>query len=169
MKGLQNRVWSGRLSPHSNHCAAAATMHRLPQLVERPAFGRNRCCGSSFIEHDGPADPKMSAGSAVLVENGPRVSASMAKEREPRFCLGVLCCCCCQEGLCTSARRASSSRQEGLFVTRAEAAQKALLAVYARWRCRQPSFLYFPCIQEKPAATEKKTTNTDPPSTTVTF
>ena len=83
-----------RLAPHCTD---------LPQLVERPALGRNRCCGSSFIEHDGPADPKMSAGSAVLVENGPRVSASMAKEREPRFCLGVLCCCCCQEGLCTGA------------------------------------------------------------------
>ena len=62
-----------RLAPHCTD---------LPQLVERPALGRNRCCGSSFIEHDGPADPKMSAGAAVVVEDGPRVSGSRTQ------CLG---------------------------------------------------------------------------------
>ena len=50
----------------------------LPQLVERPAFGGNRCNSGTSLEHDSPADPKMGAVAAVLVENGPRSSASMA-------------------------------------------------------------------------------------------
>ena len=41
-----------------------------PQLVELLTFGQNRGNRDSSLEHDGPADPKMGAGAAVLVENG---------------------------------------------------------------------------------------------------
>ena len=33
-----------------------------------------RCSGGSSLEHDSPADPKMGAVAAVLVENGPRTT-----------------------------------------------------------------------------------------------
>ena len=42
----------------------------MPQLVELLTFGQNRGNRDSSLEHDGPADPKMGAGAAVLVENG---------------------------------------------------------------------------------------------------
>ena len=53
-------------------CGLAPQCAGLPQLVERLAFGRNRGNRDSSLEHDGPADPKMGAGAAVLVENGPK-------------------------------------------------------------------------------------------------
>ena len=49
---------------------------QVPDLVEISAFVRPDCNGSSFIEHDSPAEPKMVAGAVELVENGPRVSVA---------------------------------------------------------------------------------------------
>ena len=43
----------------------------LPQLVERPAFVGFHCTGGSSVEQDSPAEPKMVARAALLVENGP--------------------------------------------------------------------------------------------------
>ena len=68
----------GAKAPTPNIARLAPQCAGLPQLVERPAFGGNRCNSDSSLEHDSPADPKMGALAAVLVENGPRSSASMA-------------------------------------------------------------------------------------------
>ena len=42
---------------------------QLPQLIERSAFVRSRRNGSSTVDQDGHAEPKISAGAAELVEN----------------------------------------------------------------------------------------------------
>ena len=47
---------------------------QLPELVVRPALVRSRCNGSSSLEHDSPAEPRMVAGAAELVENGRRAT-----------------------------------------------------------------------------------------------
>ena len=50
---------------------------QLQQLIERSAFVRSRRNGSSTVDQDGHAEPKISAGAAELVENWPRPSASI--------------------------------------------------------------------------------------------
>ena len=64
----------GAKAPTPNIARLAPQCAGLPELVERPAFGRNRCNSGSSLEHDSPADPKMGAVAAVLVENGPRTT-----------------------------------------------------------------------------------------------
>ena len=51
---------------------------RATKRIHKLEHGGNRCNSDSSLEHDSPADPKMGALAAVLVENGPRSSASMA-------------------------------------------------------------------------------------------
>ena len=70
MKGLQIRVWSWSWSSKSKSCAAVAVCAQLPQMIERSAFVRSRRYSSSSLEHDSPADSKIVAGAAVVVENG---------------------------------------------------------------------------------------------------
>ena len=79
MKGLQIRVWSWSWSSKSKSCAAVAVCAQLPQMIERSAFGRSRRYSSSSLEHDSPADSKIVAGAAILVENGPRATGSIAR------------------------------------------------------------------------------------------
>ena len=79
MKGLQIRVWSWSWSSNSKYCAAVAVCAQLPQLIERSAFVRSRLYSSSSLEHDSPADSKIVAGAAILVENGPRATGSIAR------------------------------------------------------------------------------------------
>ena len=43
---------------------------QLLQLIQGSAFVRSRCSRSSYIEHNGPAEPRIVAGAAELVENG---------------------------------------------------------------------------------------------------
>ena len=81
IKGLQIKVWSGSTSSDSNHCAADAACVQLLQLIEGSAFVRSRCSSSSYIEHDGPAEPRIVAGAAELVENGPCATGSIALVR----------------------------------------------------------------------------------------
>ncbi len=50
---------------------------QLAQLIERSAFVRSRRIGSSTVDQDSHAEPKISAGAAELVENWPRPSASI--------------------------------------------------------------------------------------------
>ena len=50
---------------------------QLQQLIERSAFVRSRRNGSSTVDQDSHAEPKISAGAAELVENWPRPSASI--------------------------------------------------------------------------------------------
>ena len=79
MKGLQIRVWSWSWSSNSKYCAAVAVCVQLPQLIEISAFVRSRRYSSSSLEHDSPADSKIVAGAAILVENGPRATGSIAR------------------------------------------------------------------------------------------
>ena len=79
MKGLQIRVWSWSWSSNSKSCAAVAVCAQLPQMIERSAFVRSRRYSSSSLEHDSPADSKIVAGAAILVENGPRATGSIAR------------------------------------------------------------------------------------------
>ena len=55
----------------------------LPQLVERPAFVGFHCTGGSSVEQDSPAEPKMVARAALLVENGPGPAKSRRRGKEP--------------------------------------------------------------------------------------
>ena len=48
----------------SLHCV------QLRQLIERSAFVRSGRHGSSYLEHGSPAESRIVAGAAVLVENG---------------------------------------------------------------------------------------------------
>ena len=52
---------------------------QLQQLIERSAFVRSRRNGSSTVDQDSPAEPKVVAGAAKLVENGPQPSVASAK------------------------------------------------------------------------------------------
>ena len=79
MKGLQIRVWSWSWSSKPKYCAAVAVCAQLPQLIERSAFVRSRRYSSSSLEHDSPADSKIVAGAAILVENGPHANGSIAR------------------------------------------------------------------------------------------
>ena len=81
MKGLQIRVWSWSWSSNSKSCAAVAVCAQLPQMIERSAFVRSRRYSSSSLEHDSPADSKIVAGAAILVENGPRATGSISASR----------------------------------------------------------------------------------------
>ena len=47
---------------------------QLQQLIERSAFVRSRRNGSSTVDQDNPAEPKIVAGAAELVENGRRAT-----------------------------------------------------------------------------------------------
>ena len=47
---------------------------QLAQLIERSAFVRSRRNGSSTVDQDSHAEPKISAGAAELVENRPRAA-----------------------------------------------------------------------------------------------
>ena len=51
---------------------------QLLQLNEGSAFVRSRCSRSSYIEHDGPAEPRIVAGASELVENGPCATGPIA-------------------------------------------------------------------------------------------
>ena len=51
---------------------------QLLQLIEGSAFVRSRCSRSSYIEHDGPAEPRIVAGASELVENGPCATGPIA-------------------------------------------------------------------------------------------
>ena len=81
MKGLQIRVWSWSWSSNSKSCAAVAVCAQLPQMIERSAFVRSRRYSSSSLEHDSPADSKIVAGAAILVENGPRATVVAFEHR----------------------------------------------------------------------------------------
>ena len=52
----------------------APQRRQLPQLIERSAFVRSRRNGSSTVDQDIAAEPKIVAGAAELVENGPRAT-----------------------------------------------------------------------------------------------
>ena len=52
----------------------APQRRQLPQLIERSAFVRSRRNGSSTVDQDIAAEPKIVAGAAKLVENGPRAT-----------------------------------------------------------------------------------------------
>ena len=54
----------------------------LPQLVERPAFVGFHCTGGSSVEQDSPAEPKMVARAALLVENGPGPAKSRRRGKD---------------------------------------------------------------------------------------
>ena len=55
------------------------TWNCATQLIERSASVRSRRNGSSTDDQDSPLEPKIVAGAAELVENGPRPSVSSAK------------------------------------------------------------------------------------------
>ena len=59
--------------------ARVSTRGTVPQLIERSASVRSRRNGSSTVDQDSPAEPKVVAGAAELVEDGPRPSVSSAK------------------------------------------------------------------------------------------
>ena len=69
-KGFRRGSEIGARAPDWNHCAAGAACVQLLQLIQGSAFVRSRCSRSSYIEHNGPADPRIVAGAAELVENG---------------------------------------------------------------------------------------------------
>jgi len=50
---------------------------QLAQLIKRSAFVRSRRNGSSTVAQDNPAESRIVAGAAELVENKPRPSASI--------------------------------------------------------------------------------------------
>ena len=54
---------------------------QLLQLIQGSAFVRSRCWRSSYIEHNGPAEPRIVAGAAELVENGPRATVVAFEHR----------------------------------------------------------------------------------------
>ena len=58
----------GAKAPTPNTARLAPQCAGLPQLVERPTFGGNRCNNDSSLEQDSPADPKMGDVAAVLVQ-----------------------------------------------------------------------------------------------------
>ena len=49
-----------------------------PAEPEGSVFVRSRCSRSSYIEHDGPAEPRIVAGPSELVENGPCATGPIA-------------------------------------------------------------------------------------------
>ena len=57
--------------PLQSLCGWRRNAQDLLQLVERPAFVGFHCAGGSSVEQDSPAEPKMVARAALLVENGP--------------------------------------------------------------------------------------------------
>ena len=57
--------------PLQSLCGWRRNAQTCRQLVERPAFVGFRCAGGSSVEQDSPAEPKMVARAALLVENGP--------------------------------------------------------------------------------------------------
>ena len=57
--------------PLQSLCGWRRNAQDLLQLVERPAFVGFHCAGGSSVERDSPAEPKMVARAALLVENGP--------------------------------------------------------------------------------------------------
>ena len=66
----------------------APQRRQLPQLIERSAFVRSRRNGSSTVDQDIAAEPKIVAGAAELVENGPRAT-KVAFERSRSLVLTV--------------------------------------------------------------------------------
>ena len=66
----------------------APQRRQLPQLIERSAFVRSRRNGSSTVDQDIAAEPKIVAGAAKLVENGPRAT-DVAFERSRSLVLTV--------------------------------------------------------------------------------
>ena len=66
----------------------APQRRQLPQLIERSAFVRSRRNGSSTVDQDIAAEPKIVAGAAELVENGPRAT-DVAFERSRSLVLTV--------------------------------------------------------------------------------
>ena len=57
--------------PLQSLCGWRRNAQTCRQLVERPAFVGFHCAGGSSVEQDSPAEPKMVARAALLVENGP--------------------------------------------------------------------------------------------------
>ena len=75
--------------PLQTLCRLAPQCVGLHHLVELLDFGQNRGNRDSSLEHDGPADPKMGAGAAVLVEKCRDSAATRAVE--PEFGEGPFC------------------------------------------------------------------------------
>ena len=59
------------------------------ELIKRSAFVRSRRNGSSYIEHDSPAEQRIVAGAAILVENGRDPAVTQGPSREGAFCPGA--------------------------------------------------------------------------------
>ena len=86
LRRVLNSDRSGGSSAHSDHCSArvstrswnCATFGDI-WLIEKPASVRSRRNGSSTADQNSPAEPKVVAGAAELVENGPRPSVASAK------------------------------------------------------------------------------------------
>ncbi len=57
---------------------------QLAQLIERSAFVRSRRSGSSTVDQDNPAESRIIAGAAELVENKPRPQRVHRVERLER-------------------------------------------------------------------------------------
>ena len=69
--------------PLQSLCGWRRNAQDLLQLVERPAFVGFHCAGGSSVEQDSPAEPKMVARAALLVENGPDPAKSRPRGKKP--------------------------------------------------------------------------------------
>ena len=69
--------------PLQSLCGWRRNAQTCRQLVERPAFVGFRCAGGSSVEQDSPAEPKMVARAALLVENGPGPAKSRRRGKKP--------------------------------------------------------------------------------------
>ena len=69
--------------PLQSLCGWRRNAQDLLQLVERPAFVGFHCAGGSSVEQDSPAEPKMVARAALLVENGPGPAKSRPRSKKP--------------------------------------------------------------------------------------
>ena len=69
--------------PLQSLCGWRRNAQTCRQLVERPAFVGFHCAGGSSVEQDSPAEPKMVARAALLVENGPGPAKSRPRGKKP--------------------------------------------------------------------------------------
>ena len=67
--------------PLQSLCGWRRNAQTCRQLVERPAFVGFHCAGGSSVEQDSPAEPKMVARAALLVENGPDPAKSRPRQK----------------------------------------------------------------------------------------
>ena len=135
--------------PLQSLCGWRRNAQTCRQLVERPAFVGFHCAGGSSVEQDSPAEPKMVARAALLVENGPDPAKSRPRGKKPPphqrnpGCRGKK-----SPGMartnhprCVVRTTPAASCGEGWFVCCAVRPTYPRLAIYTDWPIRYYRFL----------------------------